>query len=106
MVSGRYLVKGANGRVKSTLFLEIKGEKENIFYLPAKFENPHFDAQGSTGQNKLNELKWLSENSTGYSAILLDEWDANLDPDATIIANQLLNDISKNIVVFEIRHKI
>ncbi len=102
---GRFLVSGPNGSGKSTLCLSLKGDKDNVFYLPAKYENPNFDINGSTGQLKLAELKWLAENRLHYSMILLDEWDANLDADATAIGDSLIQDIANSCLVFEVRHK-
>tara|TARA_B110001454_G_C12723340_1_gene436798 strand:+ start:14141 stop:15508 length:1368 start_codon:yes stop_codon:yes gene_type:complete len=102
---GRYLVSGPNGSGKSTLCLSLKGDKENIFYLPAKYENPHLDIKGSTGQLKLAELKWLAENRSLYSMVLLDEWDANLDAEATAIGDSTIQSIAENCLVFEVRHK-
>lgn len=102
---GRFLVLGSNGSGKSTLCLSLKGDRENVFYLPAKYENPIFDIKGSTGQLKLAELKWLSENRLQYSMILLDEWDANLDAAATAMGDSLIQDIANSCLVLEVRHK-
>lgn len=102
---GRFLVKGSNGSGKSTLCLKLKAENKSAFYLPAKFENPNFNVSGSTGEIKLAELKWLFEKHADYSMILLDEWDANLDTEATRIADALIQNIAQNCLVFEVRHK-
>jgi Fe-S cluster assembly ATPase SufC len=103
---GRFLVSGPNGSGKSTLCLNLKGDKDDVFYLPAKYENPNFDIKGSTGQLKLAELKWLAENRLHYSMILLDEWDANLDADATSFGDSLIQDMATSCLVLEVRHKI
>ncbi len=103
--NGRFLVKGPNGSGKSTLCLKLKNENDNSFYLPAKFENPFFNNNGSTGENKLTELKWLAENASDYEMILLDEWDANLDAEATDLGDSLIQEISERCLVFEVRHK-
>lgn len=103
--SGRYLISGPNGSGKSTLCLSLKGDKDSVFYLPAKYENPSFHVKGSTGEIKLAELKWLAENRLHYSMILLDEWDANLDASATTIGDSLIQNIADSCLVFEVRHK-
>ncbi|GEM_PF-4687548 len=102
---GRFLLKGPNGSGKSTLCLKLKAEYENVFYLPAKFENPALNLKGSTGEVKLAELSWLHKHRADYSMIILDEWDANLDAHATTKGDSLIQEIAQNCLVFEVRHK-
>ncbi|MEK2687548.1 ATP-binding cassette domain-containing protein [Bdellovibrio sp. GT3] len=100
----RLEVRGNNGSGKSTLLLMLNEQVEESIYLPA---NPQFDIPnlkvGSTGQNILQHLKHIAQMNE--KIILLDEWDANLDEENIEKINTLINEIAKEKVVVEVRHR-
>lgn len=102
--TGRILVSGANGSGKSSLLLKLHQDLTNSFYLPS---SPNFEIgdsleRQSTGEKILKHLDFVSLERHPY--ILLDEWDANLDPVNLSLVDQALNQLSQQSLIFEIRH--
>jgi len=130
--TGRVLVRGANGTGKSSLLAGLKTEmKKNAFYWPMsdrlafKFAagvapvEVESDEGGDTtvvaesADNKLGfssgerQIKSLEEilDSTNAKVYLLDEWDANLDPENKVKANTLLDALAARARVVEVSHR-
>lgn len=104
---GRYTIKGSNGAGKSSFLLLLKMIKRHeAFYLPVKHDLVFkLSKDGfSTGQlvrKILNEI--LEKIDT--SIILLDEWDANLDIVNQHKLSELIDRMSIDRCVIEVRHK-
>ncbi|WP_413293871.1 hypothetical protein ACLSU7_02110 [Bdellovibrio sp. HCB185ZH] len=100
----RIQIRGSNGAGKSTLMLHLNESLESSFYIPA---HPQFEIaempEGSTGQKMLKYIEYASSLDTKH--LLLDEWDANLDQENILKINELLNKISKDKVIVEVRHR-
>ncbi|MCU4578822.1 hypothetical protein KTJ34_15470 [Acinetobacter courvalinii] len=105
--NGRFTITGENGSGKTTLlYYLLEKYKENSIFIPTSPGDLEWgeNIKGlSTGQQVFSvvssKIYQCDEN-----IILLDEWDANLDLKNTIELNNLLENISKNKVVVEIRH--
>ena len=105
---GRLTIRGSNGAGKSTLLNVIKEQLgESAFLLPAHHSLQFKDSSergGSTGQKLARHLEEIKrELQTRF--VLLDEWDANLDSIAQQNMNSLIDDLSKQTVVLEVRHR-
>lgn len=100
----RIQVRGSNGAGKSTLMLHLNETLDSSFYIPA---HPQFEIEGfqdgSTGQKMLKHIEYAA--SLNNKHLLLDEWDANLDQENILKINELLNKISKEKVIIEVRHR-
>ncbi|QDK45564.1 hypothetical protein DOM22_10590 [Bdellovibrio sp. ZAP7] len=100
----RIQIRGSNGAGKSTLMLHLNESLESSFYIPAHPQFEIADAQeGSTGQKMLRHIEYAA--SLDNKHLLLDEWDANLDQENIFRINDLLNRISKDKVIIEVRHR-
>jgi len=102
---GRLQVRGPNGIGKSTFLLHLNDRLEASFYLPS---NPHFfldeDTENkSTGQKIMQHIRFIKTTPAKY--VLLDEWDANLDDANRVQVNELLEELSKDRVIVEVRHR-
>lgn len=106
--AGRYTLRGANGSGKSTLLMCIKNQvKEHAFYLPTR-HNLAFISNGgraSTGEILYRQLDEIQKH-VDVKVILLDEWDANLDEANTQILSKLIDALSKDRCIIEIRHRV
>ncbi|QDX31190.1 ATP-binding cassette domain-containing protein [Dickeya poaceiphila] len=101
---GRYLVEGPNGAGKSSILKVIKQMTDDSVLLGPENSIGIDDIKGSTGQkHRENINKLLSDDD--IFILLLDEWDANLDMSNTMMFDKMLDDISHNKVVIEVRHK-
>ncbi len=100
----RIQIRGSNGSGKSTLMLHLNESLESSFYIPA---HPQFEIdgaqEGSTGQKMLKHIEYAALLDNKY--LLLDEWDANLDQENILKINEILNKISKEKVIVEVRHR-
>ncbi|QLY23811.1 hypothetical protein [Bdellovibrio sp. KM01] len=100
----RIQIRGSNGAGKSTLMLHLNESLESSFYIPAHPQFEFEDAEeGSTGQKMLRHIEYAA--SLDNKHLLLDEWDANLDQENILKINELLNRISKDKVIIEVRHR-
>lgn len=100
---GRFLISGVNGAGKSSLLKLIKQtHSDSILVSPDSSLLEEKDSIGSSGENQ----KKLLESLIAYQVnmFLFDEWDANLDTKNTIEIDRLLNKVSNNRVIIEIRH--
>lgn len=107
--NNRLTIRGPNGCGKSTLLSSLKeilGAKS--FYLPAHHDLMFHKTDSislSTGQILKEELLEIQESDlSDIEVILLDEWDANLDPIASRELDSLIKKISQKLKLVEIRH--
>ena len=104
---GRFTIRGGNGSGKSTLLLVLKKFfGESAMMLPAHHgrlvwnnSNPNL----STGQRTLQQIRAIVSRND-VKVLLFDEWDANLDHANKEAINQLLEEITSELLVIEIRH--
>lgn len=105
---GRYAIAGANGSGKTSLLLHLKDiMKDRAFYLPAQaFLFPAMRTGLSTGQRKLRDLRSTFETTKGrVPVILLDEWDANLDPANRERVSAEIDELALRHAVVEVTHR-
>lgn len=102
---GRLIVRGPNGAGKSSALIAVHGRRPGAYYLPthADFWTPEENRTGSTGQRLLRTLEYLSAGELP-PVLLLDEWDASLDPDHRARIDGQLQRISQTSLVIEVRH--
>lgn len=101
---GLYTISGSNGAGKSTLLKLIKSSiPESILITPDN--NRNLGKQNlSSGQN-LKQLLLEVLSKSNKQVILLDEWNANLDPCIELeIANKVYLSALHNMII-EVRHK-
>lgn len=107
---GRYTVRGSNGCGKSSLLALIKERfADRAFLLPA---NPvlyfsEFDGREASSGQAVDRILCLIENgglSEGVDALLLDEWDANLDSEKRAEHDVRIAELAKTKCVIEVRH--
>jgi len=104
---GRFTITGDNGVGKSSLLLQLKNKFcFSATYLPAHHQLMLQEAQLSlsTGEIALASLKDLQ--SSNCDILLLDEWDANLSTENRAAMDQMINQLSLERIVVEIRHSI
>jgi ABC-type multidrug transport system fused ATPase/permease subunit len=105
---GRYRLEGPNGAGKSTLLLAAKARLgDRAFYVPAEvlLDLPSSTQVGSTGQQKRREIEAVLHDARP-AVLLLDEWDANLDPVNARDVDALLEAASRDgLSVVEVRHR-
>ena len=111
---GRYSVSGTNGVGKSTFLQSLKqrlGAKSH--YIPAisELEVEPLLANGSRTQQSLSSgelalarLREVLSEPSNATSILLDEWDANLSDCNRIAIDRLIEERSRKVAIFEIRH--
>jgi len=105
--AGRFTITGKNGVGKSSLLLKLKNKfRFSAAYLPAQHQLMLQEAQLnlSTGEIALASLKDIQ--SSNCSILLLDEWDANLSAENLFAVDQVINQLSSERIVVEIRHFI
>ncbi len=104
--NGRSVIRGSNGSGKSTLLLHLNKTLESSFYLPASPQLEIGESTGneSTGEKILKHLEFIKNQDV--QVLLLDEWDANLDPVNIDKVHRQLDEISKNKLVIEVRHRL
>ncbi|MFV0340707.1 MAG: hypothetical protein ACK5MA_08820 [Parachlamydiaceae bacterium] len=103
--TGRFTITGENGVGKSSLLLKLNNKYPcSSTYLPAHHQLMLCEMQLglSTGEIALASLKDIQ--SSNCKVLLLDEWDANLSADKRATINQLINQLSSEKIVIEIRH--
>lgn len=128
--TGRINVRGPNGSGKSTLLTSLKAAVRNqAYYWPTADRLSFRFLQGqepqdidygddndepmkpdpqktgfSSGERQLRALKEIVE-STDAPIYLLDEWDANLDPNNRAVADALVEQLAQRARVIEISHR-
>lgn len=105
---GRYAVSGPNGAGKTSLLLLLKLRAGgDALYLPAHaMLFPALPTGVSTGQRKLRDLRQaIAMARKNVTMLLLDEWDANLDPQNRRKMSELLDEISRTHAVIEVSHR-
>lgn len=106
--SGRLTIRGENGAGKSTLLMILKNTlKDRAFFLPTHHSQLSFASETnkySTGESLKNRLVEILAK-VDANVLLLDEWDANLDPENREILSALLDEISEKKCVIEVRHR-
>jgi len=128
--TGRINVRGSNGSGKSTLLTSLKSTiRTDAFYWPTadrlafrftQGEEPEIevDDEGdpiipppsdkrpgfSSGERQLRALREIVAN-TDSPVYLLDEWDANLDPNNRAAADALVEQLAQRARVVEISHR-
>ncbi len=125
--TGRINVRGANGSGKSTLLTSLKSAvKTRAYYWPTadrlafKFsrgeDEIELDEDGdplpqsakkagySSGERQLRALQEIVSH-TEAPIYLLDEWDANLDPNNRAAADALVEELARRARVVEISHR-
>jgi ferredoxin len=122
--TGRINVRGANGSGKSTLLTILKAAvKTRAYYWPTadrmafQFsrgqDEVETDEDGdplpkkagfSSGERQLRALQEIVFH-TGAAIYLLDEWDANLDPNNRAAADALVEQLAERARVVEISHR-
>ncbi len=126
--TGRMNVRGANGSGKSTLLTSLKSTiKTRAYYWPtadrlafqfaqaiepeeADDDEPQRAAKPgkrpgfSSGERQLRALQEIVAN-TNAAIYLLDEWDANLDPNTRAAADALVEELARRARVIEISHR-
>jgi ABC-type transport system involved in cytochrome bd biosynthesis fused ATPase/permease subunit len=128
--TGRVNVRGANGSGKSSLLTSLKVQVKNRAYYwptadrlsfqfaqkidlvdPDEEEDapkpPGEDARRlgfSSGERQLRALREIVQH-TDAAIYLLDEWDANLDPNNRAAAEDLVQELARRARVVEISHR-
>lgn len=105
--SGRLTLRGENGCGKSTALMLVKNAlADKAFFLPTH-SHLSFIAETnkySTGESLRNRLLEIIEK-VDVEVLLLDEWDANLDPDNQHSLSQLIDQLAQKKCVIEVRHR-
>lgn len=104
---GRLTLRGENGSGKSTLLMLMKDALQNrAFFLPTHSQlsfSSDLDKY-STGEALKKRLEEIL-GRVSADVLLLDEWDANLDNDNKEALSQLIDKISAEKCVIEVRHR-
>lgn len=104
---GRYTIRGENGSGKSSLLLLINELRPNSILVPT---NPQFidengnEITGSTGQKIVQIIEMIK--SEKFDLLLLDEWDAHTDHENSLLINSMIDQLSKEKVVIEVKHRV
>jgi energy-coupling factor transporter ATP-binding protein EcfA2 len=127
--TGRVNVRGPNGSGKSTLLTSLKSAvRTRAYYWPTAdrlafqfahgLEEVELDDEGepmtpapagkrpgfSSGERQLRALREIVAE-TDAPIYLLDEWDANLDPNNRAAADALVEELARRARVVEISHR-
>jgi len=123
--TGRINVRGPNGAGKSTLLTSLKSAmRSRAYYWPTADRLSFAFTRGrdeietnedgepieakrpgySSGERQLRALQEIVQ-STDAAIYLLDEWDANLDPDNRAAADALVEELARRARVVEISHR-
>lgn len=104
--SGRFTIRGNNGSGKTTLLYYLKKLfDEKAILMPSNHNLLMWGEDNKTlssGQLAIQTIKKIHSQHEKF--LLLDEWDANLDSQNKIEINQLLDELSTQKVILEVRH--
>lgn len=101
-LKGRYRVTGSNGAGKSTLLKLIKSIRRDAILLAPGSQLLASNEHCSTGEEQLRQIDKLLQECP--AALLLDEWDANLDGANTKRIDDAIGKVDKTSLVVEVRH--
>lgn len=110
LMKGLFTVKGPNGSGKSLFLLQIKEKyQDSCYFLPAHHDLfVDSDTELSSGQLAKRSIEWLHNPhntcATDLKIILLDEWNANLDHQNTKELEVLIQSLSTDFLVVQVRH--
>lgn len=105
--SGRLTIRGENGCGKSTALMLVKNAlSKRAFFLPTHTQLSFTSETNkySTGESLRNRLVEILERVEA-DVLLLDEWDANLDPENQEKLSALIDELSRKKCVIEVRHR-
>lgn len=108
--NGRFTIRGPNGVGKSTLLSLLSNRIEgNKALLPTNLKDSYLSQDrglltGSDG-DKVREALSNREYLEELDYLFVDEWDANLDDPNSMALSQIIDRLSKDAVVIEIRHR-
>lgn len=105
--AGRLTIRGPNGTGKSTVLKMLKDKLgDQAYYLPAHHQLffDELDRDASTGQATLRQLQIVQQDNQ-INVLLLDEWDANLDPVNRAIQDDKIRELAESIAVIEVTHR-
>lgn len=104
----RVTIRGNNGTGKFTILMNIKQQlADKAYYLPSNsniFFASTFENEHSTGEKIIAQLIDIIDNAD-IEVILLDEWDANLDQTNIDRISKLIDKLSGNKCIIEVRHR-
>ncbi len=106
--SGRWTLRGRNGAGKSTLLAALKKSwGDNAFLLPSRFGDLRFtrDFQAHSDGNRLLAVFAEISQLQDVKAVLLDEWDANLDGENLTAVSLAIDELARTKLVLESRHR-
>jgi ABC-type transport system involved in cytochrome bd biosynthesis fused ATPase/permease subunit len=105
--AGRLTLRGENGSGKSTALMLVKNAlADRAFFLPT-YSQLSFASEThkySTGESLRNRLIEILAR-VDVDVLLLDEWDANLDPENQEKLSALIDELSHKKCVIEVRHR-
>lgn len=106
----RITLRGENGKGKSVLLAYAKDKLKNKAMLIPPNSQLIFSTKensASSGEAILQQYNTIkNEHLYKNQIILADEWDANLDDKNKAVVNEILNEIAKESVVVEVRHRV
>lgn len=105
--SGRVTLRGENGSGKSTALMLIKNTLgARAFFLPTQNQLSFTSEMNkySTGESLRNRLIEILDKVEA-DVLLLDEWDANLDPENRDKLSALIDELASRKCVIEVRHR-
>ena len=106
--TGRISIRGKNGAGKSTLLSLLKETYgQRAFLLPTRFMNLNFkrDISQQSDGNRLRDVMNEIEALDGIQLVILDEWDANLDPVNVREVSLAIDRMATRKLVIESRHR-
>lgn len=102
---GRFTITGHNGVGKSSFLLQLKNAfSSSAIYLPAQHQLTLSKSQLSLSSGEIALAALEDLKTERYPILLLDEWDGNLSPQNRASLNQVINQLSKDRIVVEVRH--
>lgn len=104
--NGRYVLIGPNGSGKSTFLVSLKAALEDEAYFLPSHSDFWLDVESrglSSGERIVETFKFLISNGVPRF-VLVDEWDANLDPHNRALVDHWLDQVARSSVVIEVRH--
>lgn len=102
---GRYTVVGPNGAGKSAFLLELKARLgDRATYIPSHHQLELVEAAKSlsSGQIAMSVLEDVARS--GSQVLLIDEWDANLSNENLSTQNAMIDRLSQERLIIEVRH--
>lgn len=105
--NGRFTIIGPNASGKSSFLLNLKSRLKTVsIYLPAQHQLILQESQLKLSSGEITLAALNDINKQQCDILLLDEWDANLSIENRNILDEVINQLSQNKIVIEIRHGI